>query len=102
MRVGCDVSSASPRWSLLLSNIIIVLALVNSAVSHRGDLSISTRPRSATPLPVSTTSTGLLCLLVGAHVHHGRSDTEVERMATTVRILHSVHDNSWCPWVGAN
>ena len=33
MRVGCNVSSASPGWSLLPSNVIIVLALVNSAVS---------------------------------------------------------------------
>ena len=50
------------------------------------------RPGGTTPLPVSTTSTELLCLSVGAHVHHGRSDTEVECMATTVRILHLVHD----------
>ena len=35
------------------------------------------RPGSVALLPVSTTSTGLLCLLVGAHVHRGRSDTEV-------------------------
>ena len=35
------------------------------------------RPGNATLLPVSTASTGLLCLLVGAHVHHVRSDTEV-------------------------
>ena len=41
------------------------------------------RPGSATPLPVSTASTGLLCLSVGARVHHGRSDTEVEHVATT-------------------
>ena len=50
------------------------------------------RPGSVTSLPVSTTSTGLLCLFVGAHVHHGRSDTGVERMAATARILHSVRD----------
>ena len=31
-RVGCD---ASPGWSLLPSSVIIVLALVNSTVSHR-------------------------------------------------------------------
>ena len=35
------------------------------------------RPRSVASLPVSTSSTGLLCLLVGACVHYGRSDTEV-------------------------
>ena len=35
------------------------------------------RPGSATLLPVSTASTGLPCLPVGARVHHGRSDTEV-------------------------
>ena len=35
------------------------------------------RPVSATLLPVSTTSTGLLCLSVGAHVHRVRSDTEL-------------------------
>ena len=35
-RVGRDASSASPGWSLLPSNIIIVLALVNSAVSPEG------------------------------------------------------------------
>ena len=35
------------------------------------------RPGSASSLPVSTTSTGLLCLSVGACVHHGRSITKV-------------------------
>ena len=35
------------------------------------------RPGSATSLPVSTASTGLLCLLVGARVHRVRSNTEV-------------------------
>ena len=60
------------------------------------------RPGSAAPLPVSTASTGLLCLLVGACVHRGRSDTEVECVATTMRIPHLVCDNSWHPWVGAN
>ena len=35
------------------------------------------RPGSVALLPVSTASTGLLCLSVGAHVHLGRSDTEV-------------------------
>ena len=44
MHVGCDMSPA-------------------------GTSSIPTRPRSAALLPVSTASTGLLCLLVGAHVH---------------------------------
>ena len=60
------------------------------------------RPRSATSLPDSTTSTGLLCLLVGAHVHRGRGDIKVDCVATTACILHSVHDNSWHPWMGAN
>ena len=50
------------------------------------------RPGSATPLPVSTASTGLLWLSVGAHVHRGRSVTEVECMATAARISHSVRD----------
>ena len=53
---------------------------------------MSTRPRSAASLPDSTTSTGLLCLLVGACVHHGRSDIEVDRVATTARASHSVRD----------
>ena len=57
-----------------------------------GDLGISTRPRSATPLLVSTTSTGLLCLLVGAHEHRGRSKTKVECVATTTHISHLVCD----------
>ena len=35
------------------------------------------RPGSVALLPVSTASTGLLCLSVGARVHHDRSDTEV-------------------------
>ena len=35
-RVGHDVSSTSLGWSLLSSSIIIVLALVNSAVSPKG------------------------------------------------------------------
>ena len=80
MRVGCDASSASPGWSLLPSTVVIVLALVNSTVSPVGTSSISMRPRSATLLPVSTASTGLLCLLVGAHVHCVRSDTEKYRV----------------------
>ena len=36
MRVGRDASSVSPGWSLLPSKVIIVLALVNSAVSPVG------------------------------------------------------------------
>ena len=36
MHIGCDASSASPGWSLLPSNVIIVLAMVNSAVSPAG------------------------------------------------------------------
>ena len=35
------------------------------------------RPGSAALLPVSTASTRLLCLLVGAHVHCVKSDTEL-------------------------
>ena len=35
------------------------------------------RPGSVTSLPVSTASTGLLCLLVGTHLHCGRSITKV-------------------------
>ena len=50
------------------------------------------RPGSAAPLLVSTVSTGLLCLLVGAHERRGRSDTKVECMATTARISHLVRD----------
>ena len=76
-RVGCDTSSISLSWSLLPSTVIIVLALVNSAVSPAGTSSISMRPGSATLLPVSTTSTGLLHLSVGAHMHRVRSDTEL-------------------------
>ena len=57
-----------------------------------GDLGISTRPRSTASLPDSTASTGLQCLLVGAHVHHGRSDIKVDSVATTACISHSVHD----------
>ena len=90
-RAGCNTSSASPGRSLLPSSIIIVFALVNSAVPHRG-LGYLNETRSAAPLPVSTASTGLLCLLVGAHVHRGRSNTEVECIATTAHISHLVHD----------
>ena len=90
MHVGHDTSSTSLSWSLLPSSVFIVLALVNSDVSHRGDLGILKRPGGATSLPDSTTSTGLLCLLVGACVHHGRSDIKVDHMATTVHILHLV------------
>ena len=50
------------------------------------------RPRSAASLPVSTASTGLLCLSVGARVHHGKSNIEVECVATTARIPHLVRD----------
>ena len=45
------------------------------------------RPRSAASLPVSTASTGLLCLLVGARVYRGRSDTEVSMWLP----LHAFH-----------
>ena len=45
------------------------------------------RPGSATSLPDSTTCTGLPCLLVGAREHRGRSDIEVDHVATTVHIL---------------
>ena len=79
-------------WSLLPSSVFIVLALVNSDISHQGDLGISTRPGSAASLPDSTASTGLQCLLVGARVHHGRSDIDVDRVATTTCISHLVHD----------
>ena len=60
------------------------------------------RPRSTASLPDSTASTGLLCLSVGARGHRGEGDIEVDHMATTAHILHSVRDNSWCPWVGTN
>ena len=60
------------------------------------------RPGSAASLPDSTASTGLQCLSVGAQVHHGRSNIEVDCVATTAHISHLVHDNSWHPWVGAN
>ena len=76
MHVGHDASSTSLGWSLLPSTVIIVLALINSAVSPVGTSSISTRPGSATLLPVSTASTGLLHLSFGTHVHCVRSDTE--------------------------
>ena len=69
------MSSTSLAWSLLPLTVINVLALVNSTVSPVGISSISTRPRSAALLPVSTASTGLLHLSVGARVHHVRSDT---------------------------
>ena len=36
MCVGHNTSSTSPSWSLLPPSVIIVLALVNSAVSHKG------------------------------------------------------------------
>ena len=50
------------------------------------------RPESAASLSDSTASTGLLCLSVGAHVHCGRSNIEVNRVATTACISHLVHD----------
>ena len=88
MRVGRDVPSASLGWSLLPSTVIIVIALVNSAVSPAGTSSISTRPGSAALLPVNTASMGLLHLLVGACVHHVRSDTEKYRVWPLPRAHH--------------
>ena len=85
MRVGHDASSASLGWSLLPSTVIIVLALVNSAVSPAGTPSISTRPGSAALLLVSTATTGLLHLLVGACVHCVRSHTGKRRMWLQLR-----------------
>ena len=88
MRAGCDVSRVFSGWSLLPSIVIIVLDLVNSAVSPVGTLSISTRPGSAALLPVSTASTGLLRLLVGARVHCVRSNTEKYRVWPLPRAHH--------------
>ena len=87
-RVGHDESSASLGWSSLPSTVIIVLALVNSTVSPVGASSISTRLGSATLLPISTTSTGLLHLLVGAGVHCVRSNTEKNRVWPLPRAHH--------------
>ena len=50
MRVGCDESSASLGWSLLPSSVIIVLALVNSAVSP-GGLRYLNKTRECCPTP---------------------------------------------------
>ena len=86
--VARNASSTSPGWSLLPSTVIIVLALFNSAVSPAGISSISTRPGSATLLPVSTTSTGLLRLSVGTHVHRVRSDTEKYHVWLLLRTHH--------------
>ena len=88
MRVGRDTSSMSPGWSLLSSTVIIVLALVHSTVSPAGTSSILMRPGSAALLPVSTTSTGLLHLSVGARMHHVRSDTEKYRVWLLLRAHH--------------
>ena len=74
-RVGRDMSSSSPGWSLLPLTVIIVLALLIAPCPQWGPLSISTRPGSAALLPVSTTSTALLHLLVCARVHRVRNDT---------------------------
>ena len=83
--------SASLGRSLLPSTIIIVLALVNSTVSpSRGPIIISMRSGSATRLPVSTASTRLLHLSVGAQVHHVRSDTENCRI---LEYLNSIDPN---------
>ena len=71
-------------------------------MSHTGGLEYLNETRESASLPDSTTSTGLPCLLVGAREHCGRSDFEVDHVATTTLILHSVHDNFWCPWVGTN
>ena len=70
-----------------------MLVLVNSNEFPVGNDSISTRPGSAASLPISTTSRGLLCLLVGVHVHRVRSDTEASawplpRAQRTVRDIY--------------
>ena len=88
MHVGRNMSSASLGWSLLPSTVIIELTLVNSTVSPAGTSSISMRPGSAALLPVSTASTGLLCLSVGAHVHHVRKNTEKYHMWPLPRAHH--------------
>ena len=73
MRVGCDASGVSPGWSLLPSSILIVLALVNSDVPHRGtwvsqrDLGVP--PHSLTvPLPQDCCAFQLVpvCIMVEA------------------------------------
>ena len=52
-------------------------------------LSISEKPGSATHPSTSTTSTGLLCLLVGAHVHFifGRSHELMRVAGATTQTL---------------
>ena len=63
-RVGHDTSSASLGWSLLPSSIIIVLALVNSAVSPQGDQGISTRPSSVLPQDCCAFQLVPVCIMV--------------------------------------
>ena len=57
-----------------------VLALVNSVMSPAETHKYLNETRECHSTPVSTTFTGLLCLLVGAQVHHVRSDTGKCRM----------------------
>ena len=78
MHVGHDASSMSPGWSLLPSNIIVVLALVNSAVSPAGTLVSQQDPgvpphSLSVPLPQDCCAFWLVpvCIMVGV------SDTEV-------------------------
>ena len=89
--VGRDKSSTSLGWNLLSSTVIIVLALVNSTVSPAGTSSISTRPRTATLLPVSTISKGLLhlclvpmCIVLGVTLRRN--------MCAAMHPSFSVHD----------
>ena len=57
-------------WSLLPSTIFDVLTCAfATCVSRYARLSILEKPGSATHTSTSTTSAGLLCLLVGALVH---------------------------------
>ena len=62
-------------------------------------LSISARPGSAALLPVSTTSTGLLHLSVGAHVHRVRSDTEKYHVWPLLRAHHFQCMTYTCQWM---
>ena len=66
-------SGASLQLELTIFNCIEHFSGVLSAVHvliHV--LKFPEKPRSATHSSTSTTSTGLLCLLVGVHVHYGR------------------------------
>ena len=78
------------------------LCFCHAHAVHHMCLSILEKPRSAAHSSISTPSTGLQCLLIGARVHLVWLELQVVTCGHQHAPMSTVHHNYWHPWVGAN